>query len=225
VFSSFLIKKVEKLNINQRTKKLERILTWATTLGVAALLAPGLIIWNQYVNVPKNALEVDVMAWQWGWQYRLPGEDGKLGTTKVININDDNPFGINPNDPFGQDDVIIQSDVLNMETDRPIKILLRSVDVLHNWYVPQFRAKMDAVPGVVTFYWFEPNKVGEYEVLCAEYCGVGHYAMRGSVIVQSKQDYNSWLNEQETFSELVAKQNKLKIEENKIAKKINLNLN
>jgi cytochrome c oxidase subunit 2 len=165
------------------------------------------------------------MAWQWGWQYRLPGEDGKLGTTKVININDDNPFGINPNDPFGQDDVIIQSDVLNMETDRPIKILLRSVDVLHNWYVPQFRAKMDAVPGTITFYWFEPNKVGEYEVLCAEYCGVGHYAMRGSVIVQSKQDYNSWLNEQETFSELVAKQNKLKIEENKIAKKINLNLN
>ena len=102
------------------------------------------------------------MAWQWGWQYRLPGEDGKLGTTKVININDDNPFGINPNDPFGQDDVIIQSDVLNMETDRPIKILLRSVDVLHNWYVPQFRAKMDAVPGTITFYWFEPNKVGEY---------------------------------------------------------------
>jgi cytochrome c oxidase subunit 2 len=112
-----------------------------------------------------------------------------------------------------------------METNRPIKILLRSVDVLHNWYVPQFRAKMDAVPGVVTFYWFEPNKVGEYEVLCAEYCGVGHYAMRGTVIVQTKQDYNQWLNEQETFSELVAKQNKLKIEENKIAKKIKLNLN
>ena len=54
-------------------KKLEKILTWATTFGVCALLAPGLIIWNQYVNVPKNALEVDVMAWQWGWQYRLPG--------------------------------------------------------------------------------------------------------------------------------------------------------
>ena len=80
------------------------------------------------------------MAWQWGWQYRLPGDDGKLGTTKVINISDENPFGINPDDPFGQDDVIIQSDVLNMETNRPIKILLRSVDVLHNWYVPQFRA-------------------------------------------------------------------------------------
>ena len=220
----FSYKEGRKAEYKPEDKKLEKILTWATTVGVAALLAPGLIIWSQYVNVPKNALEVDVMAWQWGWQYRLPGEDGKLGTTKVTNINDENPFGINPEDPFGQDDVIIQSDVLNMENNRPIKILLRSVDVLHNWYVPQFRSKMDAVPGVVTFYWFEPNKVGEYEVLCAEYCGVGHYAMRGTVIVQDKQSYEKWLGEQEIFSELVAKQKKLEIN-NKIVKKINLNLN
>ena len=219
----FSYKEGRKAEYKPEDKKLERILTWATTIGVVALLAPGLIIWNQYVNVPKNALEVDVMAWQWGWQYRLPGEDGKLGTTKVININDNNPFGINTDDPYGQDDVIIQSDVLNLKTNRPVKILLRSVDVLHNWYVPQFRAKMDAVPGVVTFYWFEPNKVGEYEVLCAEYCGVGHYAMRGTVIVQDEQNYNQWLSEQETFSEFVAKLNKLEIEEKKIVKKINLN--
>ena len=204
----FSYKEGRKVEYKPEDKKLEKILTWATTLGVAALLAPGLIIWNQYVNVPKNALEVDVMAWQWGWQYRLPGEDGKLGTTKVTNINDSNPFGINLDDPYGQDDVIIQSDILNMKTNRPIKILLRSVDVLHNWYVPQFRAKMDAVPGVITYYWFEPNKVGEYEVLCAEYCGVGHYAMRGRVFVKSEQDYENWLNDQETFSDLIAKQEK-----------------
>ena len=133
-------------------KKLEKILTWATTLGVAALLAPGLIIWNQYVNVPKNAIEVDVMAWQWGWQYRLPGKDGKLGTTQVRNIADNNPFGINPDDPFGKDDIMVESDVINLENNRPVKILLRSVDVLHNWYVPQFRAKMDAVPGTCLLY-------------------------------------------------------------------------
>ena len=66
-------KEGRKAEYKPEDKKLEKILTWATTLGVAALLAPGLIIWNQYVNVPKNALEVDVMAWQWGWQYRLPG--------------------------------------------------------------------------------------------------------------------------------------------------------
>ena len=200
-------------------KKLEKILTWATTLGVCALLAPGLIIWNQYVNVPKNAIEVDVMAWQWGWQYRLPGADGKLGTTQVRNIADNNPFGINPDDPFGKDDIMIESDVINLENNRPVKILLRSVDVLHNWYVPQFRSKMDAVPGTVTFYWFEPNKVGEYEVLCAEYCGVGHYAMRGGVEVQDKADYEVWLSEQETFQQLSARYEKLNVDGNKLVKK------
>ncbi len=200
-------------------KKLEKILTIVTTLGVVALLAPGLVVWNQYVNVPKNALEIDVMAWQWGWQYRLPGEDGKLGNTKVVNINDNNPFGIIPEDPNGRDDILIQSDEINLKNNRPVKILLRSVDVLHNWYVPQFRAKMDAVPGVVTYYWFEPNKVGEYEVLCAEYCGVGHYGMRGRVFVKNEQDYENWLQEQETFSDLIAKQEEIEFSNTKLAKK------
>ena len=114
---------------------------------------------------------------------------------------------------------MIQSDVINLENNRPVKILLRSVDVLHNWYVPQFRAKMDAVPGIVTYYWFEPNKTGEFEVLCAEYCGVGHYAMRGSVLVQNEQDYETWLGEQETFSDLIAKQQNLLVGDTKLAKK------
>ncbi len=200
-------------------KKLEKILTIVTTLGVVALLAPGLVVWNQYVNVPKSALEIDVMAWQWGWQYRLPGEDGKLGNTKVVNINDNNPFGIIPEDPSGKDDILIQSDAIHLKNNKPVKILLRSVDVLHNWYVPQFRAKMDAVPGVVTYYWFEPNKIGEYEVLCAEYCGVGHYAMRGRVFVKDEQDYENWLEDQETFSDLIAKQKEIEFSKTKLAKK------
>ena len=215
----FSYKEERRAEYKPEDNKLEKILTIATTLGVIALLAPGLIVWNQFVNVPKNAIEIDVMAWQWGWQYRLPGEDGKLGNTKVVNINDNNPFGIILDDPNGKDDVLIQSEEINLQNNRPVKILLRSVDVLHNWYVPQFRAKMDAVPGVVTFYWFEPNKVGEYEVLCAEYCGVGHYAMRGSVLVKDEQDYKNWLQEQETFSELVAKQKKIEFSETKLAKK------
>jgi len=215
----FSYKEGRKAEYKPEDKKLETILILATTLGVAALLAPGLIVWNQFINVPKNAIHVDVMAWQWGWQYRLPGEDGKLGSTKVANINDSNPFGIILEDPNGKDDVLIQSDVLHIKNNRPVKILLRSVDVLHNWYVPQFRAKMDAVPGSVTYYWFEPNKVGEYEVLCAEYCGIGHYGMRGRVFVKSEQDYENWLHEQETFSDLLAKQVEIEFSETKLAKK------
>ncbi len=215
----FSYKEDRRAEYKPEDKKLEKILTIATTLGVVALLAPGLVVWNQYVNVPKNALEIDVMAWQWGWQYRLPGEDGKLGATKVANINDNNPFGIIPEDPNGRDDVLIQSDAIHLKNNKPVKILLRSVDVLHNWYVPQFRAKMDAVPGVVTYYWFEPNKIGEYEVLCAEYCGVGHYAMRGRVFVKDEQDYENWLEDQETFSDLIAKQKKTEFSKTKLAKK------
>ena len=215
----FSYKEGRKAEYKPEDKKLETILTLATTLGVVALLAPGLIVWNQFINVPKNAIHIDVMAWQWGWQYRLPGEDRKLGSTKVANINDSNPFGIILEDLNGKDDVLIQSDELHIKNNRPVKILLRSVDVLHNWYVPQFRAKMDAVPGTITYYWFEPNKVGEYEVLCAEYCGVGHYGMRGRVFVKNEQDYEDWIQEQETFSDLVEKQEKKEFNKTKLAKK------
>jgi len=223
VYCTFKFSYKEGRNVEYKPEdnKLEKILTVATTLGVAALLAPGLIVWNEFINTPKNALNIEVMAWQWGWQYRLPGEDGKLGTVQVAKISDENPFGINLDDPNGKDDVLIQSDELHLKTNRPVQILLRSVDVLHNFYVPQFRAKMDAIPGIISYYWFEPNKVGEYEVLCAEYCGVGHYGMRAKVVVENEQNYENWLEEQETFSNLIAKQKKIEFDTIKIAKNDN----
>jgi len=217
----FSYKEGRNVEYKPEDHKLEKILTVATTIGVAALLAPGLIVYNQYINTPKNALNIEVMAWQWGWQYRLPGEDGKLGTANVSKISDENPFGINLDDINGKDDVLIQSDELHLKTNRPVKILLRSVDVLHNFYVPQFRSKMDAIPGIVSYYWFEPNKIGEYEVLCAEYCGIGHYGMRAKVVVENEQNYKNWLEEQETFSSLIAKQNKIESDTIKIAKNDN----
>ena len=203
-------------------KKLEKSLTWLTTIGVVALLAPGLVVWNNYIRVPDNAIQVEVMAWQWGWKYRLPGEDGKLGTSSNRIISDDNPYGLNIDDPNGKDDVFVASNELHLLKNRPVKILLRSIDVLHNFYVPQFRSKMDAVPGTITFYWFEPNKNGEYEVLCAEYCGVAHYAMRGKVVVENEDSYNKWLTEQETFSSFTAKNRNNELNEKKLVKISNL---
>ena len=203
-------------------KKLEKVLTWLTTIGVVALLAPGLVVWNNYIRVPDNAIQVEVMAWQWGWKYRLPGKDGKLGASNNRIISDDNPYGLNIDDPNGKDDVFVESNELHLLKDRPVKILLRSIDVLHNFYVPQFRSKMDAVPGTITYYWFEPNKNGEYEVLCAEYCGVAHYAMRGKVVVENEDSYNKWLDEQETFSSFTAKNRNNKLKEKKLVKINNL---
>ena len=206
-------------------KKLEKGLTWLTTIGVVALLAPGLVVWNNYIRVPENAIQVEVMAWQWGWKYRLPGKDGKLGASNNRIISDDNPYGLNIDDPNGKDDVFVESNELHLLKDRPVKILLRSIDVLHNFYVPQFRSKMDAVPGTITFYWFEPNKNGEYEVLCAEYCGVAHYAMRGKVVVEDEGSYNKWLSEQETFSSFTAKNRNNKLNKKKLVKINNLSSN
>ena len=219
----FSYKEGRKVEYKPEDNKLEIILTVVTTLGVAALLAPGLIVWNQYINTPPNAINIEVMARQWGWQYRLPGEDGKLGTSNMVNINDQNPFGINLDDQNGRDDILIQSDELHLKTNRPVKILLRSTDVLHNFYVPQFRAKMDAVPGLITYYWFEPNKEGDYEVLCAEYCGIGHYGMRAKVVVDNEENYEKWLEQQETFSDFIATLNGEEIKKIKLAKINNLN--
>ena len=83
-------------------------------------------------------------------------------------------------------------------------VLLRSVDVLHDFYVPQFRAKMDLVPGMVTYFWLTPIRAGTFDVLCAELCGVAHYAMNSKVVVESGDDYEAWLAEQSTFAELMA---------------------
>ncbi|WP_011581799.1 MULTISPECIES: cytochrome c oxidase subunit II [Chelativorans] len=184
------------------SKKLEWWLTIGTAVGVAAMLAPGLYVWAQFVTVPDDATEIEVVAQQWQWNYRLPGEDGRLGKSDSQLISFENPLGINPDDPNGQDDIVIEASDLHLPVDKPVKVLLRSIDVLHDFYVPEFRAKMDMVPGMVTYFWFTPTKTGTYEVLCAELCGVGHSYMRGAVLVDTEEDYQAWLQEQSTFAEL-----------------------
>ncbi len=185
-------------------KKMEWWLTGLTTLGVAGMLTPGLFVWDQFISVPEDAAQVEAVGQQWQWSFRYPGEDGVLGTTNFRNISYENPFGLDPGDPNGQDDVLIEGDELHLPLDKPVKMLLRSIDVLHDFYVPQFRAKMDMVPGMITYFWLTPTRTGEFDILCFELCGVGHYAMRGTVIVEEASAFQAWLQEQPTFAELSA---------------------
>ena len=185
--------------------KLEWWLTGLTTVGVIVMLAPGLWAWNDFITVPDDATEIEVVGQQWQWSYRLPGKDGVLGTSDTRNITDDNPLGVNPKDPSGKDDILIQGDALHIPIGKPVKMLLRSIDVLHDFYVPQFRAKMDMVPGTVTYFWFIPTRTGTFDVLCAELCGVGHHVMRGIVVIDTQKDYDIWLSEQETFAQTMAR--------------------
>jgi cytochrome c oxidase subunit II len=183
-------------------RRLELWLTGLTALGIAALLAPGLYAWNRFINPPDDAMQVEVFAQQWRWSFRLPGEDGQLGRTDIRLVDWDNPLGIVPTDPAGADDIVIDGGDLYLLVDQPVTMLLRSADVLHNFYVPEFRGKMDMVPGMVTYFWFTPTRTGEFEVLCAELCGIGHAIMRGYVQVVEQDEYQAWLEQQTTFAEM-----------------------
>jgi len=186
-------------------KKLEWWLSIVTAVGVGAMLAPGLFVWSQFVTVPEGASEVEVIGRQWQWNFRLPGEDGRLGTSDTRYVSDDNPLGLNPDDPDAHDDVVIGAEDLHLPLDKPVKLLLRSIDVLHSFYVPEFRAKMDLVPGMVSYVWFTPTRTGTFELLCAELCGAAHYAMRAKVVVDEESEYQAWLRKQKTFAQLSAR--------------------
>lgn len=203
----FRYKKERRSEYEPENNKLELWLTGLTAVGVVAMLTPGLFVWNQFVTVPEDAAEIEVVAQQWNWTFRFPGKDGVLGTTAARNINGDNPFGIDLNDANGQDDILIDDTELHIPLDRPVKVLLRSIDVLHDFYVPQFRAKMDMVPGMITYYWFTPIRTGTFDILCFEYCGLAHYDMRGTVVVETQSDFEAWLEEQPTFAQSLARAN------------------
>ena len=194
----------QKAHYEPENKKLEWWLTAITSVGIAAMLAPGLSVWAKFVTVPKEATNVEVLGQQWNWSYRLPGRDGVLGKSDVQLMSIDNPFGLSPTDPIGQDDVMISGAQLHLPIDKPVKLLLRAKDVNHQFAVPQFRVKMDMVPGMVTYFWFTPTRTGEFDALCEQLCGVAHYIMRGRVVVDEQAKYDEWLATQPTFGQALA---------------------
>jgi cytochrome c oxidase subunit 2 len=194
----------QKAKYEPENKKLEVWLTVLTTIGVFAMLAPGLIVWANFVEVPEDATSFEAIGQQWNWNFRLPGEDGELGKIDNRFINVKNPFGLDPEDKNGLDDVLVSGRDMHLPIDQPVRALLRSNDVLHNFTVPQFRVKMDLVPGLVSYIWFTPIRTGTFEILCEELCGMAHFTMRGRVVVDEPDDYQIWLATQPTFGETQA---------------------
>ena len=186
-------------------KRLERWLIGITTVGIVALLAPGLAVYADYVRAPDNALQLEIVGQQWQWRFRLPGASGKLGGSDARFVSAANPLGLDPADPVGQDNIVVLGNEVHLPLGHPVKVLLRSHDVLHDFFVPPFRARMNIVPGQVSTFWFTPTELGRYESLCAQLCGVGHPNMRGFVVVEDEAAFQTWLKQQPTFaSTLVA---------------------
>ena len=194
-------RKGQRATYDPENNKLETWLTIFTTIGVAAMLAPGLFVWAKFVDVPEGALEVEAVGQQWHWSYRLPGADGEFGNVDSTLITVANPFGMDPEDPLGRDDVLVSEAELHLPIDQPVKINLRSKDVLHNFTVAQFRVKMDMVPGMVSYLWLTPTKAGRFEVLCEELCGIAHHTMRSAVIVETQAEYENWVASNPTYAD------------------------
>jgi len=148
---------------------------------------------------------LEVLAQQWQWRFRFPGADGKLGATDARFVSAANPFGIDPTDPAGQDDLLVAADEVHLPLGKPVLVLMRSNDVLHDFFVPPFRARMNTVPGQVSRFWFTPTVAGRYEALCAQLCGVGHPNMRGFVVVEDAANFGAWQAALPTFASTQAK--------------------
>lgn len=185
-------------------KRLERWLIGITTVGIVALLAPGLVVYARYVQSPEESMVLEVVGQQWQWRYRFPGEGGKLGGSDARFVTGANPLGIDPSDPAGQDDIVIVGNEVRLPLGRPVNVLLRSHDVLHDFFVPNFRARMNIVPGQVSSFWFTPTVLGRFEAMCAQLCGVGHANMRGYVVVEEDAKFQTWLKAQPTLAAMLA---------------------
>ncbi len=178
----------------------DRTLELTYTLVPAAILismvAMGAVVWTRVQSAPPpNALVVEVRAEQFGWLARYPGPDGIFGRVQPQLINNlRNPMGLDPSDSAAADDIVNRE--LHLIVNRPVRVRLRSKDVIHSFFIPAFRVKQDAVPGQTIEIWFTPTQAGDFEIACAELCGVGHYIMRGKVKVESQQAFDAWLAQQ-----------------------------
>jgi cytochrome c oxidase subunit 2 len=173
-------------------------LTWTVITAVifVGLGIQGNRIWAScfLTDAPPDALTIEVTAQQFAWNIRYAGADGVFGRTNPALINDSegNYLGLDPKDPAGRDDVVTQN-IMAIPVNRPVRLLLRSKDVTHSFFVPQLRVKQDAVPGLAIRVHFTATKTGEYEIACAELCGMQHYKMRGRLLIMPEAEYQNWL--------------------------------
>ncbi len=175
--------------------KMEIVWTSATAILFFLMVLPGQSIWaDLYIReAPADALQIEITGQQFAWNMRYPGPDGQFGRTSPELMDDSagNPVGLDFEDPAAQDDLVLPT--MAIPVDRPIELLLRSKDVTHAFFVRELRIKQDTVPGLMIPLRFTATETGQFEIACAELCGLGHHRMRSFIDVLSEADYRQWL--------------------------------
>jgi len=175
------------------SNRLEVVWTVITAVVFIALAVMGQSVWAQLRlnDAPPGSYSVEVVAQQFQWNFHYPGKDGLYGRTdpKLIDDGSLNFIGLDATDPNAKDDAVTAA--LAIPVNRPVELRLRSKDVIHNFWVPQLRFKQDLVPGMEIKVHFTANKVGKYELACAELCGQLHFKMKSYMLVLPEDELNA----------------------------------
>jgi cytochrome c oxidase subunit 2 len=148
---------------------------------------------SRFAGPAPAAMQVEVVGEQFQWYFRYPGEDAAFGVTRpeLVNAAEGNPLGLDGRDARGKDDVV--SSVLVLPVGREVDLRLRSLDVIHGFFIPGMRLKENAVPGLVLHVHFTPSVIGTYPILCSQVCGSGHARMQAMLSVVSQAEFQAWL--------------------------------
>lgn len=190
--------------------KLEMMWTIAPAIVLTVLVLDGTKNWNAIMQPPPaDAIEIELTGKQFAWNIRYAGADNEFGKTNFRKISAENELGFDWEDAAGKDDVMPGE--IYMPVNKSVLLKIRARDVLHSVYLPHFRVKMDAVPGMPTQFCFTPIKTTKemraklgnenfnYELACTEVCGRGHFSMKRTVVVVTEEEYNEWLRKQKPY--------------------------
>jgi cytochrome c oxidase subunit 2 len=193
--------------------RLELLWTVIPAIALTVIISFGIRTWTRVMMTEpdEKPLEIEIVGEQFKWTVRYPGPDGKLGKYDFELIGGANVLGLDFSDPAAKDDIILSVPEIHLPVNKPVKVHIRSKDVLHAFYTPYFRAQMYAVPGTPTSFTFTPTvttkKMSQhlgnpdfvYEVACNQLCGGGHYNMRATIVVEDEAEFQNWLEQQTPF--------------------------
>jgi cytochrome c oxidase subunit 2 len=180
---------------NHGNDRLEVI--WTT---IPAMIFIGIVIYSNLMwkdifdetKIPKDALNVEIVAEQYGFNIRYPGPDNILGKTDDKLFSTSNKLGLVPDDPRNKEGFTTYNEFC-IPVGRAIHMYLRSRDVIHAFFVPEFRLGQDMVPGrTISYMWFQTTRTGNFNICCNQLCGAGHYNMQSKLKVLTQEDYDKW---------------------------------
>ena len=170
------------------------VLTFILFVGLN-LMSSSIWASERFRPAEPGAVQVEVTGMQFAWYFRYAGPDGKFGATKPeledASAGGEAALGLDTSDPAARDDLV--TGTMYVPVNREVEIILRAHDVIHSFFVPAMRFKQDAVPGLAIRMHFTPTTTGDYEIACAELCGLGHYKMHGMLKVVSQEEFDKWL--------------------------------